>query len=460
MRRAPTGLASGPAPVGGAILAALLSVAGLAPVANADPAPDLTVPTAAIAAALDAGAARVLDSLATGRPDAGGTAPGRARRSSRDSIADRLDYLWVVRSTLTDPGRIERVVEHARQAGARGLLAQVVGRGDAYYRSDILPRAASLPTPDFDPLALLLARAHAAGLEVHAWVNCMLVWSEPGRPGDPRHVVNAHPDWVARLVDGRAMTGLSARQRRRLRVEGIFLSPTHPGVRAWLGSIVKEIAARYPVDGVHLDYIRLPGVKLADAPPAVAGETAPAPGEEGPLAAGPPAPRRARRAPARAWPREPCTALECSEVTAAVGEMRDSLAFARPGLTLSAAVVADTLAAERDNAQRWTAWLRDGLIDRAFAMCYAPPLRTVVAQLLIFAGALGTGGAVVPGIAVYNTSPSTAAAKIKAARALGFPVLALFSYDALAQRPGYWPRLRAGLGAPGAGRARPAGGPR
>ncbi len=51
-----------------------------------------------------------------------------------------------------------------------------------------------------------------------------------------------------------------------------------------------------------------------------------------------------------------------------------------------------------------------------------------------------------PGIAVYNTTPATAAAKIKAARALGFPELALFSYDALAKRPGYWPRLRADLG--------------
>jgi hypothetical protein len=53
---------------------------------------------------------------------------------------------------------------------------------------------------------------------------------------------------------------------------------------------------------------------------------------------------------------------------------------------------------------------------------------------------------VVPGIAVFNTPPATAAAKIRAARTLGFPELALYSSDALERSPGYWPRLRGDLG--------------
>jgi hypothetical protein len=88
-------------------------------------------------------------------------------------------------------------------------------------------------------------------------------------------------------------------------------------------------------------------------------------------------------------------------------------------------------------------------------MCYAAPRRTVVAQLLSFAASPGTGGRIVPGIAVYNTPPATAAAKIKAARALGFSELAIYSYDALAKKPGYWPSLRNDLD-----RAQPAGGTR
>ena len=402
---------------------------GLARPLRADPTPDLSAATQAIAAALD--------SVAKARIAALAAVP--------DTAARRLDYLWVVRFSLADSGLVERAVERAHEIGVRGLIAQVVGRGDAFYRSAMLPRAESLAGSEFDPLGLLVRRAHAKGLEVHAWVNCMLVWSLPHHPRDPRHVVNAHPEWVARLEDGRPMSGLSARQRRRLGVEGVFLSPAFPGVRAWLGSIVKEIVEQYAVDGVHLDYIRLPGIALAgDAgaggvtearttEAAVDGETARA---DAP-------PSRAGLAPRRV--RQPRTDDERARVAEAVGEVRDSLWRARPGLPLSAAVVADTAVAAGINAQHWTEWLRRGLIDRAFTMCYAPPLRTVVAQLMTYARLPGLMERVVPGIAVYNTPPGAAAAKIQAARSLGFRELALYSYDALERRPAYWPQLRDGI---------------
>src|SRR5262249_31906487 len=155
---------------------------------------------------------------------------------------------------------------------------------------------------------------------------------------------------------------LTPRQCRRLGVEGVFLSPALPGVRAWLGSIVREIVERYAVDGVQLDYIRLPGVELHGDAGALADDSRDARSPAG-----------GRRASAPAGGKEPRTEAECAHVSAAVGEVRDSLARVRPGLPLSAAVLADTAVAERANAQRWTSWLRDGLIDRAFAMCYAPP---------------------------------------------------------------------------------------
>jgi hypothetical protein len=48
----------------------------------------------------------------------------------------------------------------------------------------------------------------------------------------------------------------------------------------------------------------------------------------------------------------------------------------------------------------------------------------------------------IPGIAMYNAPLSSAASKIKAAKAMGFPAVALYSYDSLYQRPGQWERLR------------------
>src|SRR4030095_10717540 len=113
----------------------------------------------------------------------------------------------------------------------------------------------------------------------------------------------------------------------------------------------------------------------------------------------------------------------------------------------TAAVVADTLTAERHRGQSWRAWVRDGLIDRAFLMSYAPSVQTVMDQLLAVVEELGTTGKVVPGIACYNTGVPAVAAKIKGARALGFPLLALYSYDTLYRRHETWPALRGMVGA-------------
>ncbi|MEO5616297.1 MAG: family 10 glycosylhydrolase [Candidatus Eisenbacteria bacterium] len=345
-----------------------------------------------------------------------------------------FDYLWVVRTAILTPQGVDQVVARAKTERVRGLLVQVVGRGDAYYRSDHLPRAEAMPPGDFDPLDRVVRAAHAEGIEVHAWINCMLAWSAPRPPRDPRHVVNAHPEWIARLKDGRSLHRLTPRQRERLGLEGIFLAPAHPGVRSWVANTAREIVARYPVDGVHLDYIRQPVVAVGWDPTTRARFA---------LGAGVD-PARFDRVTGRERARIDSLWLSfrCEQVRSTVREVRDSLHAVRPGLTLSAAVIADTITAERYNAQRWRDWVRESLLDRAFVMCYAQPVQTVLDQLVGVVRSLGPGGRVVPGIAVYNSPPETAAAKIKGARALGFPTLAIYSYDALAGRPGYWDRLR------------------
>lgn len=346
----------------------------------------------------------------------------------------RVDYLWVVRTALLSAAAIDSVVARARAMEVRGLLVQVVGRGDAYYRSDLLPRPEALGPGTFDPLGELIARAKPAGLEVHAWMNCMLVWSAPKRPKDPRHVVNAHPEWVAHLKDGRPMTRLSDRERRRLGVEGVYLNPAHPRVRLWLSQVASEIVTRYPVDGLHLDYIRQPDAAIGYDPTTRARfalETSIDPARIRRLE-----PRERARADS-AW-----AEFQRAQVTEVVRQVGDSVRAARPGILLSAAVVADTARAERGTAQPWRRWVRERLIDRAFLMCYAPSVQVVMGQLLALTEEFGTTDRVVPGIAVYNTSAGTAAIKIKGARALGYPLVALYSYDSLFARVFGWSHLR------------------
>ena len=365
---------------------------------------------------------------------AGSTDGAGLRGDSLRSLS--VDYLWVLRTSLVDPEDIPLLIARARAMGVRGLLVQVVGRGDAWYRSDRLPPPEALHGSGRDPLGELLPLAHSAGLEVHAWVNCCLVWSGPQRPRDRRHVLNAHPDWVARMADGRPMTRLTQRQRTRLQVEGVFLSPSHPGVRRWLAENVKELILRYPLDGIHLDYIRQPNIEIGNDPTTRA-RFALESGVDPIMFKRRPAAERARLV-------ADLLAFQQEQVTAIVREVRDSLTSVRPGTLLSAAVLADTTEALRGRKQPWVRWLRDGVLDRAFLMCYAPAVPTVLAQLTAAAGAVSPEQ-VVPGIAMYNTPLSTAAVKLKAARALGFSSVALYSYDSLYERPGRWERLRAFL---------------
>jgi len=366
-------------------------------------------------------------------------------QAATDSLR-AVDYLWVVRTALLDPAELPRIVAQARTMGVRGLLVQVVGRGDAYYQSNLLPWAESLTgaravDPGYDPLGGLTSLAHEAGLEIHAWVNCMLVWSAPDRPRDRHHVVNAHPEWVACLRDGRRMTRLTVEERVRMRIEGAFLAPAHPAAREFMARVAAEIVRRYPVDGIHLDYIRMPGVDVGYDPETRA---------QFQLQTGfDPLHVRRLTGAQRAQVDTAWQSFRRREVTTAVHVIGDSVRAARPDIALSAAVLADTLEARTRFAQSWTDWLRAGLIDRAFTMCYASPVETVMEQMAGYAQDPALRGRVVPGIAIYNCPPALAAAKILGARSLGYQRLALYSYDALEEHPGYWSRLRGSMAVAG-----------
>jgi uncharacterized lipoprotein YddW (UPF0748 family) len=319
--------------------------------------------------------------------------------------------------------------------GVRGVLVQVIGRGDAWFASERLPRAEALANADFDPLGELLPAAHAAGLEVHAWVNAVLVWSAPAPPRDPRHVVRAHPEWVAKLEDGRRLTQLTPEQRRQLGIEGVFLNPAHPGVRAWLAAAVAELASRYPVDGIHLDHIRQPGARVGYDPDTRARFALEHGADPARFDRMPAARRREMEA---AW-----AAFQRRQVDALVDAVGAAARAARPGVQLSAAVLSDTVSAA-ERAQQWKDWIRDGRVSRVFVMCYATPVPAVLQALAGYARDLDVAR-IVPGIAVYNTDAVTAAAKIRGAAGLGYPEIALYSYDALFERPDGWDRLRAAL---------------
>lgn len=354
--------------------------------------------------------------------------------------------LWVLRSSLTSPASIASLVRTAKEEGFNTLLVQVRGRGDAYYTSHLEPRATDLARQPvtFDPLATVLAEAHASNIRVHAWIAVNLVSSAVDLPVSPDHLITRHPEWlmvpraiaqeVSRLDPiNPAYVGKIARWTRGQleTVEGLYTSPLQPAAAAHLESVVVDLAQHYDLDGVHLDYVRFPNQQFDYSRFAIAEFRA----ELRPRLA---ADARAQLDAAEAddlfaypdrFPAE-WKAFRRARLTALVARVRQALHTTRPAAILSAAVAPDANDAADERLQDWRAWLSAGLVDAVAPMAYTQEASRFADQIAAARDIAG-GRAVWAGIGAYRLSPAQTVENIQAARRLGAAGFVLFSYDSL-----------------------------
>jgi uncharacterized lipoprotein YddW (UPF0748 family) len=368
--------------------------------------------------------------------------PARAARTFSE-----VRGLWVVRWTMSSEEQVRRMVAQAAEAGFNTLLVQVRGRGDAYYRSAIEPRAEGLVgPPEFDPLALAIEEGHRRGMAVHAWVNTHLVWGPAALPVSPEHLVHAHPDWLAvprplarelHDVDPRTPRYVASLSRyaaeRPETVEGLYTSPSHPEVRARVRAVWVDLVARYDLDGMHFDYIRFPSPDFDYSAGGLARFRAWA-------AVRIPSERvaeldRAAGADPLAWttalPRE-WDEFRREQITSLVAEIYREVKATRPELVVSAAVVPDRATAHDLRFQDWEAWLADGILDVAVPMAYTASTDQFAQQMSSARRAAGSRTRVWAGVGAYLNTVDGTMAKIDAARSADAGGVVLFSYDWLA----------------------------
>lgn len=167
--------------------------------------------------------------------------------------------VWITSRDLRTPERTLEVIRFVQQHGIQVVIPQVVVGGYAYYPSRILPRSPyHREYPDFDPLQMILDSL-GDQVEVHAWINTLLYWSLDSPPEDSQHVYYQHPDWFIRDDEGRSLHEYRGEDFREQGIDGMFLDPTRPEVRDFVASVYEEVASRYPVAYVHLDFVRYPG---------------------------------------------------------------------------------------------------------------------------------------------------------------------------------------------------------
>ncbi len=354
--------------------------------------------------------------------------------------------LWVLRSSLVSPQSIAGLVRTARASGFNTLFVQVRGRGEAFYQSAIDPRADELAAQplSFDPLAEAIAAAHAAEMRVHAWVNVSLVSSAAQLPEDRAHVVYRHPDWLMvpraivqelKSIDGHspAYAGKISRWARgdNGRVEGLYLSPILPDAADYTESVVAELAARYALDGVHLDYLRYPNTDFDYSRYAVAAFRAEI------AAAIPPAVKAALDKRAEidpfAYPDglpDAWTQFRRARLSSLAMRLRSVVKKARPGAMVSAAVVPDADEAFAIRLQDWRTWAETGILDAVCPMAYSTEAGTFAQQVAAARAIAGTRQ-VWAGIGAWRLSPRQTIEHIGLARKAGAAGLLLFSYDSL-----------------------------
>ena len=365
--------------------------------------------------------------------------------ASLPAQSSEVRAMWVQRASLTSPTSVLSVVEMAAAAGFNTLIVQVRGRGDAYYRSEREPRALALAQQpaSFDPLELMVARAHRAGLKVHAWININLI-SEAVPTQSEKHVVYAHPEWL--MVPRPLAAELASMDPKRPeflqrlsdyakarsdRVEGLFLSPLNKDAVAHTVRVVGDIASRYELDGIHLDYIRFPNDEFDYSAEALSEFRADV-REDLSRSERRNYDERARDRPlfyTEMFPQR-WQQFRRDRLTAMVTTIRSTVKNRRPGAMLTAAVFPDAADAANRRFQDWGGWLERGLLDAICPMAYTTDPAVFRAQISNVER-LAARHPVWAGIGAWQLSPASTADNIRTARQLGAEGVILFSYDNL-----------------------------
>ena len=150
--------------------------------------------------------------------------------------AAEIHAVWDHKGTGLYPGDWPRTIRLLQASRVTDLFVNVGGVDFAHYASAYLPktRARSLYG---DQLAACVGAARGTGVRVHAWFICF----NATRAGTPELETFRKRGW--RLRDAKK-GGLTT-----------YLDPSNPEVRAYVLRAVGELA-RYPVSGVHLDFVR------------------------------------------------------------------------------------------------------------------------------------------------------------------------------------------------------------
>jgi len=318
------------------------------------------------------------------------------------------------------PGDWNHTCQVLKENGISDLYLCVGGMGFSHYHSTVLPPS-RIYQEQGDQLAACLAAAKPRGLRVHAWLFCFCT----EQSSEDRMAIFRSKGWL--------LSGEDGRERR-------WLDPSVSEVRAVLVQAARELATRYNVDGIHLDFVRYPDFV----------------GSLGPTVR-----RRFESATDRKiadWPndvksgalRQEFLHWRCERVTDLVSEVRSMLRREGQEKLLTAAVYGKYPSCADAVGQDWEAWVRAGLVDYLLPMDYTEDPAKFEELVAYQARARWLRKHMLPGIGVTAAESRLDAAQVidqvRVIRAADCPGFALFDLNTYLERD-VLPVLKVGVAA-------------
>jgi uncharacterized lipoprotein YddW (UPF0748 family) len=258
--------------------------------------------------------------------------------------------VWATSWSIDTPAKLDELVADMIENKQNTILVEVRYRADALYTPNKQdrsyrnpdPKSYLLPDKEFDALAYILAKTEYTDIRVHAWLPMMVATPTDLSRLPDEHIYYTHPEWFTCRENGRAMNPISG--------EGLFLDPGNPEVKEYLRNVVRDITLNYPqLAGIHLDYLRYPGIEYGYHPISVTNWK-----------------KHSRTVEPLTWAQ-----WKKNQITDLLTDIRSDLTSISSSLELSVAVVADYDRAIGQFSQEWHFWVEESLVDYIYPMAYS-----------------------------------------------------------------------------------------
>lgn len=290
-----------------------------------------------------------------------------------------------------------RTARELKAAGFTAVFPNLLWAACAGYPNDLIPQGKRYGEEDL--LKACVEACHAEGLEVHVWkVN-----------------FNMRSDLTPELREKYHREGRLQKDKEGEEIP--WLCPSHPANFELEWKSMVEMAVRYPIDGVHFDYIRYPdkkscycegcrerfekviGKKVANWPADVI--------------------RGVDMARFEDW--------RCDQITAIVRKTHEELKKVRPDTKVSAAVFNSYPGCKSGVGQDWVLWAKEGYVDFLCPMNYTQNAEMFYRMTARQQELAGKYVPLYPGIGEWRLTPDGVVEQIWKADSLDCPGFILFN---------------------------------